>query len=351
MANEEHAKIITQGVRAWNRWRKENINVKPDLIEIDLRNFDLYGVNLKEVDLSWADLTKTNLTLANLQEANLRGANLQEANLTAANLTSTSLRLASLTDAILNNTILNYADLTSTFLVEAYLKNVDLDKTNFSQVFLKNTVLTNLNLSEVVGLETVEHLGPSHIDIDTIYKSGGSIPEVFLRGVGVPENFITYMGSLTGKAFEFYTCFISYTEADNVFSLRLYNDLQGAGVRCWRWPEDAEMGKTLRKSIDEAVRTYDRLIVILSEKSLKSRPVVEEIERALNKEDHLFAVGKDDEVLFPIRLDDTIFNWDNPLKDRLLNKYVGNFSEWEKSEIYSKAFDHLVRSLKPKIED
>jgi hypothetical protein len=204
-----------------------------------------------------------------------------------------------------------------------------------------------MDLSEVIGLETVNHIGPSFIDISTIYQSKGNIPEVFLRGIGVPENFITYMHSLTGKAFEFYTCFISYTEADDAFSLRLYNDLQGEGVRCWRWREDAKMGVTLRKSIDQAVRAYDKLIVILSADSLRSRPVVEEIERALNKEDELFAEGKDDEVLFPIRVDDAIFSWQHPLQTRVLNKYVGDFTEWEDSKTYAGAFEHLVKSLQP----
>ena len=111
------------------------------------------------------------------------------------------------------------------------------------------------------------------------------------------------------------------------------------------------MGKILRKSIDQVVRTYDKLIVILSEDSLKSRPVVEEIERALNKEVQLFAEGKDDEVLFPIRVDDAIFSWQHPLKDRVLNKYVGDFSDWENAKQYAEVFQHLVKSLKPDAEE
>ena len=50
---------------------------------------------------------------------------------------------------------------------------------------------------------------------------------------GVPENFIEYMGSLTGKALEFYSCFISYSTNDQEFADRLYADLQNKGVRCW----------------------------------------------------------------------------------------------------------------------
>ena len=43
----------------------------------------------------------------------------------------------------------------------------------------------------------------SSIGLDTIYRSKGQIPESFLRGTGLPENFITYMKSLTATAFHF----------------------------------------------------------------------------------------------------------------------------------------------------
>jgi hypothetical protein len=62
----------------------------------------------------------------------------------------------------------------------------------------------------VRGLDTLEHNGPSTIGIDTLYSSQGNIPAVFLRGAGVPEDFITYIRSLVGRPFAFYSCFISY---------------------------------------------------------------------------------------------------------------------------------------------
>jgi hypothetical protein len=89
----------------------------------------------------------------------------------------------------------------------------------------------------------VEHIGPSSIGIDTIYNSKGNIPDLFLRKAGVPNDFITYLPSLMGKAVDFYTCFISITEKDDQFSERLYNDLLANGVRCWRWKEDAKWAR------------------------------------------------------------------------------------------------------------
>ena len=90
-----------------------------------------------------------------------------------------------------------------------------------------------LTSSTVRGLETVQHHGPSTIGIDTLYRSHGNIPEVFLRGAGVPEDFITYMKSLVGRPFEFYSCFISYNHTDQSFARRLHDQLQGRGIRCW----------------------------------------------------------------------------------------------------------------------
>jgi len=76
--------------------------------------------------------------------------------------------------------------------------------------------------STVKGLETAGHFGPSTIGIDTIYKSRGNIPEAFLRGAGVPEDFIVYMKSLAGNPIEFYSCFISYSSQDDEFARRLH---------------------------------------------------------------------------------------------------------------------------------
>ena len=65
------------------------------------------------------------------------------------------------------------------------------------------------NLSHVTGLERVIHKGPSTLGIDTIYKSRGQIPGVFPRECGVPEEFIAYIGSMVGRAIEYYVRFIS----------------------------------------------------------------------------------------------------------------------------------------------
>ena len=48
MANREHLKILKQGVDAWNKWRKENLEIKPDLNGATLSGAKLIRADLKK---------------------------------------------------------------------------------------------------------------------------------------------------------------------------------------------------------------------------------------------------------------------------------------------------------------
>src|SRR5262245_24754189 len=105
-----------------------------------------------------------------------------------------------------------------------------------------------------------------------------------LDRAGVPDNFITFIKSLTGASLEFYSCFISYTSADETFAKRLHADLRGEGVRCWFAPHDVQSGKKLHEQIDEAIRVHDKLLLILSPASINSEWVRMELEKARKRE-------------------------------------------------------------------
>jgi hypothetical protein len=213
---------------------------------------------------------------------------------------------------------------------------------DFTEVCIGYTVFGFNNLSEVKGLDTVSHRGPSTIGIDTIYESKSNIPEVFLRGCGVPEDFIVYMRSLVGKAIEFYSCFISYSSKDDAFAQRLHADLQQQGVRCWFAPEDLKIGDKFRTRIDESIRIYDKLMVVLSENSIRSRWVEEEVEAAFEKEDKQKKL-----VLLPIRLDDAVMETDQAWASNLRRtRHIGDFRAWKDHDQYQKSFDRLLRDLK-----
>jgi Pentapeptide repeats (8 copies)/TIR domain len=208
MANEEHLSILKKGFEIWNRWRIDNLGVQPDL-----RKAYLSGETLSRADFSGAYLSGANLISADLSGADLSGADLGSADL----------RDAKLGDANLNGANLNGAD--------------------FKYATVVDTIFAGVDLSEVKSLKSVLHEGPSIISIDTVYRSKGKIPFEFLRGAGVPDNFVEYMHSLVGTAFEFYSCFISYSGTDQEFADRLYADLQSNDVRCWFAPHDARGGR------------------------------------------------------------------------------------------------------------
>src|SRR5947209_5808394 len=199
MANSEHLEILEQGVDVWNKWRAENDVARPELRNADLFGTHLNSINFQGTDLLCADLRAADLTRADLSRANLNGINLSDTILHRAVLRRAKLRRANLSGANLGG---------------ADLSNATLTYTDFFEVAMAGTVIGNVDLSEAKNLESILHSGPSIVGIDTIYKSRGNIPEEFLRGCGVPENFITYMRSLTGEAHEFYSCFIGFSRKD-----------------------------------------------------------------------------------------------------------------------------------------
>ena len=92
------------------------------------------------------------------------------------------------------------------------------------------------------------------------------------------------MRSLTGAAFDFYSCFITYSTKDQEFADRLHADLQAKGVRCWFAPHDIQGGKKIHEQIDEAIKVYDKLLLILTDASMSSNWVKTEIANARAKE-------------------------------------------------------------------
>src|SRR5256885_16937677 len=76
MPNEEHVKLIRQGVEVWNAWRGENFAILLDNVETKYSAADLSAADLSGADLSGANLNWVSLVGANLRGANLSGANL-----------------------------------------------------------------------------------------------------------------------------------------------------------------------------------------------------------------------------------------------------------------------------------
>ena len=133
---------------------------------------------------------------------------------------------------------------------------------------------------------------------------------MFLCDVGLSAQYIEYLPSLLGQAIDFYSCFISHSSKDDEFAKRLHADLQAEGVRCWFAPEDLGIGDKIRPSIEDAIRLHDKLLLILSEHSVNSTWVEDEVESALEKERKAKERGDDRAGVIRIRLDSAVMETD-----------------------------------------
>jgi uncharacterized protein YjbI with pentapeptide repeats len=392
MANREHFEKLRQGVEAWNQWRADYPDLKPDLSganlsRANLSGANLYGANLNGVklsdaklngavigeatlrranlsgaDLSWGDLRVVDLSgsylgRATLEGAYLLGAILRETNLSVADLNQARLIGADLSEADLSEATFIGADLTEATFIRADLNRVDFNNANlsgadFGEAKVMWTTFGNNDLSSVKGLDTVEHIAPSTIGIDTIYRSQGKIPESFLIGCGLPQQFIDYIPSLIGavEPFQYHSCFISYSTKDGEFAKRLHSRLRDAKIRVWFAPEDIKGGVKLYDQIERAIQLHDRLLVVLSENSLRSEWVMTEIRKAREAEKR-----ENRRKLFPIRLVDfeQIRQWrcfdadsGKDLAVEVREYFIPDFSNWKDHDSFEKAFERLLRDLR-----
>ncbi|TVL97721.1 MAG: hypothetical protein CV087_22090 [Candidatus Brocadia sp. WS118] len=282
------------------------------------------------------DLTGVNLNRFDLSRANLRGANIRYSDLTGANF--------------------SFSDLTKSNLVWA-----DCSFANFYKTYFFETVFGNTNLNNAENLEFSIHGGPNTIDHRTIIRSG-KLPIRFLQGCGLTDwqiaatelnhkdlsssriNEVIYKISnlLLREPIQYFSCFISYASKDEEFVEKLYNDLQKDGIRCWYGPKDIKIGDNLRLAIDEAIIVHDKLLLILSQNSIISHWVEQEVEKAFERERKENSL-----VLFPLRIDNTVFinekGWASYLKN---TRHIGDFTNWKDKNLYQKSYNRLIQDLK-----
>jgi hypothetical protein len=360
MANMEHVQLARKGRNAVAEWREQNPGVtldlnaaymsharmpQVDLHGADLRDSDLMGAMLAKANLSGCHMNPSHLYRANLLEADLsrallNGANLRGANLTGADLSGTNLDRAVLSDAVLTRANLSGANLSRCNLAGANLTGADLSGANlngamFVRANLANaslggadlyetvfndanlagadlagsvigyTAFQNCDLSAALGLDQIRHDAPSTIGIDTLCRSGGNIIDTFLQDAGVPESVCAFQETLRGTAPVSGDCFIACSTADVSFARRLQVELRELGVRSWLFPEDAR-GYALverhstsdQEEVERWVRSYDKLMVVFTERALDSETIRNDIIQAQEKQDSadqwcLFLVSPD----------------------------------------------------------
>lgn len=348
MANEEQLALLKQGVDVWNQWRIHNPQVP-----IDLGNADLRRAELRDANLSGSDLSRAKFAGAYLWNANLRGTNLTGTHL------SGDLMGADLTGAVFYDTqvygaFLAGAHLNDTRLVRTIFLNTSLERTDFTGAVCGGVIFANTDLSGAEGLETVRHLAPSTIGTDTLFLSVPKLPDDFLRGCGVPQALVERLPHMLNVANEYYSCFISYSGADEQFATMLYNLLIARGINCWKASEQFLPGDRLTAEIDRGITGWDKLLLCCSRSSLTQRWWVNfEVEKAFAKERKLQDErGRQVDVIIPLNLDGYLLSKEyeereDPRRSELLARFAPKITGWEHDNaIFEREIEGVIKALR-----
>ena len=307
------------GVAEWNR-RMAGGEETPDLKDAFLINADL-----REVDLRGAFLVGASFCHANLFAANLAGALLNNADFRGADLRCAELHHANLSGAVFGCTLIA------------------------------------CDLSAVRGLDSVEHLSRSILDVQSVLTLPGKpLPETFLRGCGLADEEIAHFRSRLDKPIRQASCFICHCSSEAELAARFHAEIQTAGIRCWRWNHDAQICEELLPQGSPAITAYDKFVLLLSRQSLTCESVNRELRLVLEEEDKRSDTAanrhtwKQSPMLIPVRVDNYVFEqpaglpplWNPPYRDAVANRTIIDAVGWDKeARKFNNARDRLIEAI------
>lgn len=303
-ASEPYIDLIKQGVPTWNAWRQEHLHIQPDLSSVDLSERDLSGIRLHTARLHRTNFSGANLNHASFSSSHLWGNDFRHANLQRASFDSAFVQWVVFDDANLSHADFHWADLRGARLCRANLTHADLRRANLCKAQLEeadvrhalfgSTVLADVDLRSLRNIEHITHQSSSHVSIDTLLRSQGTLPLPFLRGVGVPDTWIDLLATLP-KSIPNRRCFILHSPPDQAMARQLAEDLQRAHIRCWLTTTDPfdEANDLYREGVFLLLVSYHALKELLPFESKASGILFRERE-------------EEQQLLIPVALDDAI---------------------------------------------
>jgi hypothetical protein len=94
---------------------------------------------------------------------------------------------------------------------------------------------------------------------------------------------------------------------------------------------------------DEAIRRYDKFLLVLSEHAVESAWVGFEVEAAMERERR-----EKRTVLYPIRLDDCVMDTGQAwAADLRRTRHIGDFRCWKEHDAYQGRLRRLLQDLQP----
>ena len=159
-------------------------------------------------------------------------------------------------------------------------------------------------------------------------KLSHNVPTPLLAACGVAQFHIGYIDAISKNSARLPSCFISYSVKDDAFIQRFRGELESNGMRIWFAPRDLPFGASTRDVIESQIKTYDRLIVVLSKSSLQSQWVQFEVETALEIERK-----KKTNLIIPVCIDDHVFrskiSWARHL---FRTRNIARYQHWRRSD-------------------
>ena len=323
----------------------------------EVEGITLHGVSLSGVNLSGAAMyaieridsqPEVNLIASiSLRKANVSGVDLSQANLSGAVFSEESLVAVNFSNANLDGAV----------FVRSLLIRCNLDGANLANAHLMNTGFINCrSLHKALGLEQLEHAGPSTLDAQTMRACISKLPNTVLLGMGYTEKEVVALRALYEREKSFFSCFISYARADHAFADYLRHRLLKSNVSCWQDTQDMRGGIYWRGQIYDAIEKQDKLVLVCSRASLTRAAVVEEILETIDRERRTGT-----QKLFPIRLDDYVFSeeldriartkvatgeWKENWVVYVRSYHIPDFSRWNEPRPFRREFTKLVEVLK-----
>lgn len=158
----------------------------------------------------------------------------------------------------------------------------------------------------------------------------------------------TLLSDLNQRTEERYdSVFISYGGRDEPVATYINNYLKQNGIRTWFFPQDAHPGQKLHRVMSDGVNSHDRVLLICSKSSLSRYGVLNEIERALERE----AREGGADILIPVAIDNYVFTMWKPARmdvaEQLRSRVIVKFPVGKvEGKTFREAADRLVTALR-----
>lgn len=93
--------------------------------------------------------------------------------------------------------------------------HTNLNRANLRGAILPGTIFSDVNLREVKELTSLDHRGPSRIELYSVQLPQDGSALHFLRGAGAPDEWIDDYRAHMMYPIQYHSCFISYAHQEN----------------------------------------------------------------------------------------------------------------------------------------